>query len=268
METQLIEKPPESLFSANVVLSVEPFLLAAYNSAEALSLLHILVVEDDENLANGIRYALEQEGWIATVAQTLSEAISLYDGNSFHLILLDVMLPDGNGFELCKKIREHSDIPIVFLTARDEEVNVVMGLESGGDDYVAKPFRVRELISRIRANIRKRSPEVLKQAVQTIRSGNIRIKPAEIRVYKNDREVFLTPTEFRILRTLMENPGVLLKREQLLQRVWDIDGEYIDDNTLSVHIRRLREKLEDKPSEPSLITTVRNIGYRWSGGKE
>jgi len=231
-------------------------------------LLHILVVEDDENLANGIRYALEQEGWNVTVAQTLSEAMSAYERNSFDLILLDVMLPDGNGFELCKKIREHSNVPIVFLTARDEEVNVVMGLESGGDDYITKPFRLRELISRIKANARKHNQSVMTQDIHRIKSCDIILRLTEVRVYKHGREVLVTPTEFRVLRTLMENPGVLMTREQILQRVWDIDGDYIDDNTLSVHIRRLREKLEDLPSQPKLITTVRNIGYRWSGDKE
>ncbi len=231
-------------------------------------MLKILLVEDDDNLANGIRYALEQEGWSVAVAGSVSNATDLYRSQPFHLILLDVMLPDGNGLDLCRDIRESSDIPIVFLTARDEEVDVVMGLESGGDDYITKPFRLRELISRIKANVRKHGREATETGPRVIRSGGITLSMTDFRVYKKGNEIPLTPTEFRILKTLMQNPGVLLARKRILESVWDIDGDFIDDNTLSVHIRKLREKLEDTPSEPGLIKTVRRLGYRWSGDGE
>lgn len=227
---------------------------------------NILVVEDDENLAFGIKYALEQEGWSVAIARSISEAQNTFDNNDFNLILLDVMLPDGNGFDFCKKIRRQSDIPIIFLTARDEEVNVVIGLESGGDDYVAKPFRLRELISRIRANLRKRNKETADDK-KILKSNGVTLNLNETRVFKNNKEISLTPTEFRILHLLIRNPGTVFTRDKLLEKIWDIDGNYIDDNTLSVHIRKIREKIEDNPSKPLLIETVRGIGYRWSGEK-
>ncbi|TYC03100.1 MAG: response regulator transcription factor [Kosmotoga sp.] len=227
-------------------------------------MINILVVEDDENLAFGIKYALEQEGWNVTVCSSLTKAYNAFEGDDYHLILLDVMLPDGSGFDFCKKIRRNSDIPIIFLTARDEEVNVVMGLESGGDDYVTKPFRLRELISRIRANLRKHGKKNTDDK-KIIKSKGITLNLNETRVFKNNREVSLTPTEFRILHLLLRNPGVVFTREKLLEKIWDIDGNYIDDNTLSVHIRKIREKIEDNPSKPDCIETVRGLGYRWNG---
>ncbi len=227
-------------------------------------MINILVVEDDENLAYGIKYALEQEGWNVTASSSLTEAYNAFENDDYQLILLDVMLPDGSGFDFCKRIRRDTDIPIIFLTARDEEVNVVMGLESGGDDYVTKPFRLRELISRIRANLRKRGKKT-NDDKKIIRSKGIILNINETRVFKNNKEVSLTPTEFRILHLLMRNSGVVFTREKLLEKIWDIDGNYIDDNTLSVHIRKLREKIEDDPSKPALIETVRGLGYRWNG---
>ncbi|MFO7881323.1 MAG: response regulator transcription factor [Kosmotogaceae bacterium] len=227
-------------------------------------MVNILVVEDDENLAFGIKYALEQEGWSVAIARSISEAQNTFDNNDFNLILLDVMLPDGSGFDFCKKIRRQSDIPIIFLTARDEEVNVVIGLESGGDDYVTKPFRLRELISRIRANLRKRNKETTDDK-KILKSNGVTLNLNETRVFKNNKEISLTPTEFRILHLLIRNPGTVFTRDKLLEKIWDIDGNYIDDNTLSVHIRKIREKIEDNPSRPLLIETVRGIGYRWNG---
>ncbi|MFW6120499.1 MAG: response regulator transcription factor [Petrotogales bacterium] len=227
-------------------------------------MINILVVEDDENLAFGIKYALEQEGWEINISRSISEAQHVLDNGNFDLILLDVMLPDGNGFDFCKKIRRNSDIPIIFLTARDEEVNVVMGLESGGDDYVTKPFRLRELISRIRANLRTQGRQT-NDNKKILKSKGITLNLNETRVFKNNKEVSLTPTEFRILHLLMRNSGIVFTRDKLLEKIWDIDGNYIDDNTLSVHIRKIREKIEDNPSKPLLIETVRGMGYRWNG---
>ncbi|HPA00567.1 MAG TPA: response regulator transcription factor [Mesotoga prima] len=237
-----------------------------HGHSEVIRLLRILLVEDDENLANGISYALTQEGWATTLAGSVSYALEMLESGDFDLALLDVMLPDGNGFELCKKIRERSEMPIIFLTARDEEVNIVMGLESGADDYVTKPFRLRELISRIKANARR----IQKRSVEeggSLKSGPLELNTSKLRAYRSGKEIILTPTEFKILRTLMENEGIVLGRDRLLQKVWDVDGEFIDDNTLSVHIRKLREKVEEDPSKPKLIETLRGLGYRWNGGK-
>jgi DNA-binding response OmpR family regulator len=213
--------------------------------------LSILLVEDDENLSNGIRYALEQEGWSATVAGNVSRAMELMENGHFDLALLDIILPDGNGFELCRKIRELSDMPVIFLTARDEEVNVVMGLESGGDDYVTKPFRLRELISRIKANARRIKKTHSDEGSDLLESGPVKLDTAQIRVYRSGKEIFLTPTEFRILRSLIENSGTVLNRDQLLEKVCSIDGEFIEDNTLSVHIRKLRRKSKKIPQSQS-----------------
>jgi len=240
---------------------------AGYSHLEVTRLLSILLVEDDENLSNGIRYALEQEGWSATVAGNVSRALELMENGHFDLALLDVMLPDGNGFELCKKIRGRSDMPVIFLTARDEEVNVVMGLESGGDDYVTKPFRLRELISRIKANARRIQKIHSDEGSGLLESGPVKLDTAKIRAYRSGKEIFLTPTEFKIIRSLIENSGTVLTRDQLLEKVWSIDGEFIEDNTLSVHIRKLREKVEEDPSKPKLIETLRGLGYRWNGEK-
>ena len=221
-----------------------------HGHSEVIRLLRILLVEDDENLANGISYALTQEGWVTTLAGSVSYALEMLESGDFDLALLDVMLPDGNGFELCKKIRERSEMPIIFLTARDEEVNIVMGLESGADDYVTKPFRLRELISRIKANARR----IQKRSVEegsSLKSGPVELDTSKLRVYRSGKEIILTPTEFKILKTLMENEGIVLGRDRLLQKVWDVDGEFIDDNTLSVHIRKLREKVEEDPQSRS-----------------
>lgn len=176
------------------------------------------------------------------------------------LIILDVNLPDGSGFELCKLVREKLDTPVIFLTVNDDEANTVMGLDLGADDYITKPFRLRELISRINSVLRRysRQPDTKTE----INLGDIRINPAEAKVYKNNQLVWLTALEYKLLLTLARNKGQLLTRKQILEYIWDTAGEFVNDNTLTVYIKRLREKIEDDPREPKIIKTIRGLGYK------
>lgn len=222
----------------------------------------ILIVEDDSSLALGMEYTLRSEGFDVIIAKNVKEAYDAIENQSFDLAILDIMLPDGNGYELCEKIRVNSDIPIVFLTACDEEVNVVMGLDMGADDYITKPFRVRELVSRIKAVLR-RSGQARLEYDSALISDDIRLYPLQNRVDKCDSELILTPHEFKLLLTLMEHPNQILPRDVILQRLWDDGGNFVDDNTLSVYIRRLREKIEDDPGDPKYILTIRGVGYTW-----
>jgi DNA-binding response OmpR family regulator len=223
----------------------------------------ILIVEDDETVSVGLQYALELEGFSVSAADNLNKAFKLFNEEQFELILLDVMLPDGNGYDLCKKIRISSKIPIIFLTACDEEVNVILGLDIGADDYITKPFRVRELISRIKAALRRTGAKVeVNEGI--ISSGEISVLTLEAKVLYKGNDVNLTPIEYKLLVTLMQNAMKTMTRNIILEKLWDVGGAFVDDNTLSVHIRRLREKLEDNPSEPKYITTVRGFGYKWN----
>lgn len=221
----------------------------------------ILLVEDDKTLSMGIAYSLKNEGYEVDVANTYHEGLNFINTDEYILIILDVMLPDGNGYDLCKIIRKDKNTPIIFLTACDEEVNIVMGLDIGGDDYITKPFRIRELMSRINAVLRRYSN---KNLGNILISEDIKIYLIEGKVEKKGKEVFLTPSEYKLLQILMENPKQALHRTTILQKLWDIDGEFIDDNTLSVYIRRLREKIEEDSSNPKYIKTVRGLGYRWN----
>lgn len=223
----------------------------------------ILVVEDDLVLARGIAFALHNEGWQVVQASSLAEGLAALSGQ-IDLLLLDVMLPDGSGFDFCAQVHRTMALPVIFLTACDEEVNVVQGLDLGGDDYITKPFRVRELISRIKAVLRRRA---VNQESFPLISGEILLDPARMLAAKGGEKLFLSPMEYKLLLTLMENPFQVLSREQILDRLWDVEGEFVDDNTLSVYIRRLREKVEDEPSAPRLIVTVRGFGYKWNQGR-
>lgn len=220
----------------------------------------ILLVEDDLALAMGIEYSLKAEGYIVDVSHEVKTSKTLIDENNYDLIILDVMLPDGNGFQLCEYIRQDNNTPVIFLTAQDEEVNIVMGLELGGDDYITKPFRIKELLSRIKAVLR-RTKGVRDKGI--LISNNIKLSQIENSVYSNDKEIQLTPSEFKLLVNLMKHPRQALTRLKILEDLWDVDGDFIDDNTLSVYIRRLREKIEEDSSNPIYIKTVRGIGYRW-----
>ena len=228
----------------------------------------ILLVEDDAAIASGIEYSLQQEGFVVCKASTVNEAYTLMDDiNDVDLYLLDLTLPDGTGYDVCRRVKEQSDKPVIFLSACDEEVNVVMGLDMGGDDYITKPFRVRELISRIRMVLRrygmtKNNQSQTENTSGIIKVADITVAVNEAKVYKNGRDVELTALEYRLLLTMLQNRGQVLTRNQLLSGIWDIAGDYVNDNTLTVYVKRLRDKLEDNPAEPHIIETVRGMGYR------
>ncbi|MDF2547584.1 MAG: DNA-binding response regulator [Anaerosolibacter sp.] len=226
----------------------------------------ILVVEDDQALAMGIEFALKKEGFDVWLVHSIEAAKNAFHEGQFALILLDVMLPDDSGYNFCREIRQASKTPVIFLTACDEEVNVVLGLDIGGDDYMTKPFRVKELVSRIRAVLRRQGSHQEKgeEIVPWIQSGKITLYPLETKVTRDDKEIPLTPAEYKLLSALIQNPLQTLGREKILEKLWDMDGDFVDDNTVSVYIRRLREKLENNPSKPEYIVTVRGVGYKWN----
>lgn len=228
-------------------------------------MIKILFVEDDLPLALGMEYTLKQEGFDVIHAKNLSEARAQYKSNEFDIILLDVMLPDGTGYELCREVRENSEIPIIFMTACDEEGNVVMGLDMGGDDYITKPIRVKELVSRINAVLRRKGVAPKKEENKNkIISGDITVELLKYKVYKNEKVIELTTIEYKLLLLLIKNNGNVLERNLLLERLWDTDGNFVDGNSLTVYIKRLREKVEDDIKTPTYIETVRGIGYRWA----
>lgn len=225
---------------------------------------NILLVEDDSVLAFSIEYTLKNDGFGVVKASKLEEARKVFSENNFDLILLDIMLPDGNGYDFCREIRSTSGIPIIFLTACDEEVNVVTGLDMGADDYINKPFRIKELISRIKAVLRRNTASVSPvHEGDILTSGDISLNVLSGKIKKKGMDIIVTALEYRLLLTFMKNPGQILSRNTILQGLWDIDGDFIDYNSLSVYIRRLREKIEDNPGKPSYILTSRGLGYSW-----
>ena len=222
---------------------------------------NILMVEDDSTIAFAVKYAVEQEGFNLDIAENLENARKIVNSKEYDLILLDVMLPDGNGYEFLKQLREHDeDTPVIFLTACDEEVNIVMGLDIGGDDYITKPFRVRELISRINAILRRKGKSQDSNK-KILKFKNISIHTLEARVFKNNEEIFLTSAEYKLLLILIQNKNMVLSRAQILEKLWDVTYDFINDNTLSVYIKRLREKIEETPSDPAFIHTKWGVGY-------
>lgn len=222
----------------------------------------ILVVEDDKTIALGLEYSLTQEGFTVDVRYDATSAEQAIAADHYDLILLDVSLPDGTGFDLCREIRSRSATPIIFLTARDDEVNIVMGLDMGADDYVTKPFRVRELISRIKSVLRRYQLSTGSAVNRTVRIGDVLIHTDQARVTKQGQDVPLTTMEYKLLLALASRQGQVLTRTQILENIWDTDSEFVSDNTLTVTIKRLREKIEDDPGQPKLIHTVRGIGYK------
>ncbi len=220
----------------------------------------ILLVEDDKTIASGLEYSLEKEGFSTVLCHNVASGKKAFLENKFDLCLLDLSLPDGSGYDLCKFIREESEVPIIFLTACDDEVNVVMGLDMGADDYITKPFRLRELISRIKSVLRRYNKE--DDSNKIIKLNNLIINTLEAKVYKNGQEVNLTALEYRLLLIFANNKGQVLSRSQLLERIWDVAGDFVNDNTLTVYIKRIREKLEDDPQKPTIIKTVRGLGYK------
>ncbi len=220
----------------------------------------LLFVEDDRIIAAGLCYSLEQEGYAVIHCLTLESAKESVCKDSYDLAILDLSLPDGSGYDICKIIKAKADIPVLFLTAIDDEVNVVMGLDMGADDYITKPFRVRELLSRIKSVLRRfHKAESLKT---TLELSGIRIDTAQAKVYKGQHEIILTALEYRLLLLFANNEGQILSRNQILEGLWDVAGDFVNDNTLTVYIKRLREKIEDDMQNPKIIKTVRGLGYK------
>ncbi len=215
----------------------------------------ILIIEDDSTIRSGLKYCLEAEGYEIEESSTANE--SLKKINSSDLILLDVNLPDKSGFELLPEIKKIKNVPIIFLTANDLETSIVMGLDMGADDYITKPFRTRELISRIK-NVLRRSTQIQDK----INIKNITIDLQQAKVFKNNQDLGLTAVEYKILLILAINRNQILSREKILASIWDVNEEYVYDNTLTVYIKRIREKIEDNPSNPQIIETIRSQGYR------
>ena len=220
---------------------------------------YILILEDDADLAAGMEMALMSDDFSFTICSTIKEAEEKFRQQTFDLLILDVNLPDGSGFELCRKIRKSSKVSIILLTARDMEVDIVRGLECGADDYITKPFSTMVLRARIRALLRRTAPEQETDYAQ----GPFRFQFATMEFLKNGIPVDLSRTEQRILYLLVFHPGQILTRERLMEWVWPDGTEYVEDNALSVGIRRLRDKLEDNPSKPEHIKTVYGKGYQW-----
>lgn len=218
----------------------------------------IFVLEDDSAIGMGLSYSLENEGYTVTLAKTVSDALNIIEKETFSLYILDLTLPDGSGYDVCKKIKEKGDLPVIFLTAYDDEVNVVMGFELGADDYISKPFRLKELLVRIKSVLRRYNKD---SADGIIKIKELTINTNEAKVYKNGAEIVLTAMEYRLLLILLNNRGTVLSRAKLLENIWDIDSAFVEDNTLTVYIKRLRDKIEEDIANPVYIKTVRGLGY-------
>lgn len=220
--------------------------------------MRIFVLEDDEAIGIGLLYTLESEKYEVTLVKTVAEAKKTVENEEFDLYILDLTLPDGNGYEVCSLIKSKGDLPVIFLTAYDDEINVVTGFELGADDYISKPFRVRELLARIKSVLRRYSKD---SADGIVKIGELSVNTAEARVLLRGEEVILTAMEYRLLLSFVNNRGTVLTRRKLLEEIWDVDGDFVNDNTLTVYIKRLRDKIENDPNDPQYIKTVRGMGY-------
>lgn len=218
--------------------------------------MNILFVEDDALIASGLIYALQSEGYAVTHCAGSEAALRALGEQSFSLALLDLSLPDGDGFGIFEHIRRVSDMPVIFVTSADDEGNTVKGLEMGADDYITKPFRVRELLARVKTVMRRTKDS------DSITIGGLKIDLAKAKVYKDGAEITLTALEYRLLLTFAHNKGQTMTRNQILESLWDVAGNFVNDNTLTVYMKRLREKLEDDPQNPIIFITVRGIGYK------
>lgn len=225
----------------------------------------IFFVEDDLSLIHGLSFALRQQGYEIVNARTCHEAEALWQADGYDLVILDVTLPDGSGYDLCRLIRQTSKVPILFLTAADEETDVIMGLDIGGDDYITKPFKLAIFLSRVNALLRRSGD--FRQPDDTLQSGGITVHQLTREVTKDGAPVELTASEYKLLCLFLEHPNLVLSPEQILGRLWDCEQNYIDSSTLTVYIRRLRAKIEDDPSNPKRIITVRRMGYKWNAAK-
>ena len=221
----------------------------------------ILLLEDDLSLIDGLSFLLKRQGFELDITRTVREANTIWADGKYDLLILDVSLPDGSGFEVCQKVRQVSKVPIIFLTASDEEMNIVTGLDIGGDDYITKPFKLGVLISRINALLRR--VKNFGTADTEIISNGIKVLLLQGQVYKDGQLLDLTTAEYRLLCLFMENSNIILSKEKILDKLWDGGGNYVDDNTLAVYIRRLRMKIENNPGDPQMLLTVRGMGYKW-----
>ena len=220
----------------------------------------VFIVEDDPIIVEGLTIALNQEGYEVTSFDNVADSIKEIDSEAhYYVCLLDVNLPDGDGFQVCKAIRSKSDVPVIFLTACDDEIHTVLAFEQGADDYIAKPFRIRELLARIKAILRRSGVEQNKNEV--VKVGNNQVDIMSGKVFRNGEEIFLSAVEYRLLLTFIKSRGQLLTRQQILTAMWDSAGDFVNDNTLTVYVRRLRKKLEE-PGDKPVIETVRGVGYR------
>lgn len=224
----------------------------------------LFLLEDDLSLIGGLSFAFQKAGYDLDIARTLQEAEPLWQEGKYDLLVLDVSLPDGSGFEFCQKVRQTSQVPIIFLTASDAETSIIMGLDMGGDDYITKPFKLAVLMSRINAILRR--SRRFQKTPGELSSGGITLQLLEGRAYKNGAPIELTAAEYKLLRFFMEHPGIILSAEQIMGKLWDCEGDFVDGNTLAVYIRRLRAKIEDDSARPARIVTVRRMGYKWNTG--
>lgn len=222
--------------------------------------MELLLLEDDVMIGEGLKYSLEEEGFVVTLCPTVASAKICVEETDFGLALLDLSLPDGTGYEICKLIKEKGHTPVIFLTAHDDEANVVMGLDMGADDYVYKPFRIRELLSRINSVLRRYTQD--SSYKKQFEYKHIKVNLASAKVYKDQDEVLLTALEYRLLLEFINHQNQILTRNQLLESIWDIAGDFVNDNTLTVYIKRLREKIEKDIQNPEIIKTIRGQGYR------
>ncbi len=220
--------------------------------------MNVFLLEDDGAIGMALSYSLGSEGYDVTLAKSITEAKDIIKRQTFAIYILDLTLPDGSGYDICKIVKEQGDYPVIFLTAYDDEANVVMGFDFGADDYISKPFRLKELLARIKSVLRRYSKD---SADGIINVKNVKINTNEARVFKNGEEVILTAMEYRLLLTMLNNRGIVLTRNRLLEDIWDIEGDFVNDNTLTVYIKRLRNKIEENPAEPKIIKTVRGMGY-------
>lgn len=224
----------------------------------------LFLLEDDLSLINGLSFAIKKQGYEIEVARTMLEADALWQDGKYDLAILDVALPDGSGFDFCRKVRRGSKVPIMFLTAADEETDMIIGLDIGGDDYITKPFKLAVFLSRINALLRRSENFISDTAVAELNSNGISIQLLKGEVYKKGERVYLTASEYKLLCLFMENPDQVLSQEQILGKLWDCSENYIDNHSLTVYIRRLRKKIEDDPGKPKWIATVRGMGYKWN----
>ena len=232
--------------------------------------MRLLLLEDDDAIAMGLKYSLEKEGYEVICAKNKLEALNSWQDSFFDLCILDINLPDGNGYDVCRTIKSKEDVPVIFLTASDAEVNVIMGLEMGADDYVCKPFRIGELMARIKTVLRRSGRNKDSEAGGNdgiLAIKNVRIHTGEAKVGivnettgKEDM-VELTALEYRLLLSFCNNRGTVMTRSRLLENMWDVNGDFVNDNTLTVYIKRLRDKIEKDPANPQIIKTIRGIGY-------